>query len=185
MTERWPHCGRSGPGPPSSAQLLRWHSGWKKSNKLIEPGSWVLSSGYAFKGSWPPCQSLVIHPTHAAHTPPGMAGEPESFFGLSATIASVVTRRPATELASCKATLTTLAGSMMPFPIRSPYSPVWASKPKDGDLWSVTLPTTIEPSTPAFSAIWRIGACSARRMMLIAGLLVFIVAFDLQRLRRP
>ena len=33
--------------------------------------------------------------------PPGMAGEPESFFGLSATIASVVTRRPATELASC------------------------------------------------------------------------------------
>ena len=29
-----------------------------------------------------------------------------------------------------------------------------------------TLPTTIEPSTPAFSAIWRIGACSARRTML-------------------
>jgi hypothetical protein len=26
MTERWPHCGRSRPGPPSSAQLLRWHS---------------------------------------------------------------------------------------------------------------------------------------------------------------
>ena len=39
-----------------------------------------------------------------------MAGEPKSFFGLSATIASVVTSRPATELASCKATLTTLAG---------------------------------------------------------------------------
>jgi hypothetical protein len=57
-----------------------------------------------------------------------MAGEPVSFFGLSATIASVVTRRPATELASCKATLTTLAGSMMPFVIRSPYSPVWAIK---------------------------------------------------------
>src|SRR6476620_5736525 len=74
--------------------------------------------------------------------PPGMSGEPKSFFGLSATIASVVTSRPATELASCKATLTTLAGSMMPFPIRSPYSPVWASKPKDDDLWSVTLPTT-------------------------------------------
>jgi hypothetical protein len=81
-------------------------------------------------------------------------------------MASVVTRRPATELASCKATLTTLAGSMMPFPIKSPYSPVCASNPNDGDLWSVTLPTTIEPSTPAFSAIWRIGACSARRMML-------------------
>jgi hypothetical protein len=45
--------------------------------------------------------------------PPGMAGAPESFFGLSATIASVVTSRPATELASCKATLTiaSLAGA--------------------------------------------------------------------------
>src|SRR6478736_1941919 len=99
--------------------------------------------------------------------PPGMAGEPKSFFGLSATIASVVTSRPATEPASCRATLTTLAGSMIPFPIRSPYSPVWASKPKVGDLFSSTLPTTIEPSTPAFSAIWRIGASSALSTMLM------------------
>ena len=29
------------------------------------------------------------------------------------------------------------------------------------------MPTTIEPSTPAFSAIWRIGACSARLTMLM------------------
>jgi len=29
MAERWPDCGRSRPGPPSSAQLLRWHIGWK------------------------------------------------------------------------------------------------------------------------------------------------------------
>ena len=31
-------------------------------------------------------------------------------------------------------------------------------KPKVGEAFSITLETTIEPSTPAFSAIWRIGA---------------------------
>jgi hypothetical protein len=36
---------RSRPGPPFSGQLLRWHIGWKRSNKLTESGSWVLSSG--------------------------------------------------------------------------------------------------------------------------------------------
>ena len=32
VAERCPHCGfqRSRPGLPSSAQLLRWHIGWKK-----------------------------------------------------------------------------------------------------------------------------------------------------------
>ena len=44
--------------------------------------------------------------------PPGMAG---SFFsGFSATMASVVISRPATEAASCRAVRTTLVGSMMP-----------------------------------------------------------------------
>jgi hypothetical protein len=42
---------------------------------------------------------------------------------------------------------------------------VWALKPKLSDLFSSTLPTTIEPSTPAFSTIWRIGAWMARRTM--------------------
>jgi hypothetical protein len=50
MTEQWPHRGRSRPGQPSSAQLLRCHSGQKRSNKLIESGSLALSSGFAFKG---------------------------------------------------------------------------------------------------------------------------------------
>jgi hypothetical protein len=44
--------------------------------------------------------------------PPGIAGGGDAFFGASATMASVVTSRPATEAASCKAARTTLAGSM-------------------------------------------------------------------------
>ena len=46
---------------------------------------------------------------------PAPAAAASSFFsGFSATIASVVMSRPATEAASCSAVRTTLAGSMMP-----------------------------------------------------------------------
>ena len=45
--------------------------------------------------------------------PPGGIGGP-FFSGFSATIASVVTSRPATEAASCSAVRTTFVGSMMP-----------------------------------------------------------------------
>jgi len=45
--------------------------------------------------------------------PCGMAGG-AFFSGFSATIASVVTSRPATDAASCSAVRTTLVGSMMP-----------------------------------------------------------------------
>src|ERR1051326_4873579 len=45
--------------------------------------------------------------------PPGIAGA-AFFSGISATIGSVVTRRPATEAAPCSAKLTTLGESMMP-----------------------------------------------------------------------
>src|SRR4029077_11471717 len=55
--------------------------------------------------------------------PPGIAGIADSFFGSSATIASVVIKRPATEAASCRAQRTTLVGSMMPLLTRLPYSP--------------------------------------------------------------
>ena len=58
--------------------------------------------------------------------PPGIAGA-DSFFGISAIMASVVMRRPATEAASCRAVRTTLVGSMMPFWMRLPYSPLCAS----------------------------------------------------------
>jgi len=51
--------------------------------------------------------------------PGGMAGAGVCFFGASATIASVVTSRPATEAASCSAARTTLAGSTMPLSTRS------------------------------------------------------------------
>src|SRR5690348_9547795 len=87
--------------------------------------------------------------------PPG--GMPGVLFGsgLSATIPSVVINSPATEAASCSATRTTLVGSIIPAATMSLYSPDCASKPKFGSPLSVSLPTTIEPSTPEFSAIWR------------------------------
>src|SRR5919108_512137 len=50
---------------------------------------------------------------------------------------------------------------MMPSPTRSWYSPVSALKPSPA-FSSRTLFTTTEPSTPAFSAIWRTGSSRAR-----------------------
>jgi hypothetical protein len=97
------------------------------------PGSCVASSplielarqpkrsrGDASQKSMPP-----IPPPMPPPGPPGIAGL--CFFGSSATIASVVIRRPAMEAASCSAIRTTLVGSMMPFDTRLPYSPVCAS----------------------------------------------------------
>ena len=46
--------------------------------------------------------------------PGGIAGPPAFFFGSSATIASVVIKRLATEAAFWIAVRTTLVGSMMP-----------------------------------------------------------------------
>src|SRR5207253_11011249 len=73
-------------------------------------------------GSWSDQKSIP--------PPPGMDGAAPCFFGTSATIASVVISRPATEAAPCSAWRTTLVGSMIPFDTRLPYSPVCASKPK-------------------------------------------------------
>ncbi|MNE14170.1 hypothetical protein D3C80_1070330 [compost metagenome] len=60
---------------------------------------------------------------------------------------------PATEAADFRAERTTLAGSITPIWTRSPYSSVWALKPNEASVESMTLPTTIEPSTPEFSEI--------------------------------
>jgi hypothetical protein len=59
--------------------------------------------------------------------------------GLSATIASVVINRPATDAASSSAVRTTFAGSMTPNLNMSPYSSVWALKPKLGSVDSTHL----------------------------------------------
>ena len=50
--------------------------------------------------------------------PPGICGiPPDSFFGFSAIIASVVIINPATDAAFCNATRTTFAGSITPEPV--------------------------------------------------------------------
>ena len=110
--------------------------------------------------------------------PPPCIGE-DSFFGCSATMASVVTSRPATDAASCSAVRTTLVGSMMPAATMSTYGSFWASKPNVSDLFSATLLTTIEPSAPAFSAIWRIGAFERAQHDVDAGLDVGVVRLQL------
>ena len=81
--------------------------------------------------------------------PPGGIAGVVFFSGFSATIASVVTSRPATEAAFCNARRTTLVGSIMPALTMSTYSRVCASKPRLGSLASSNFPTTIEPSAPA------------------------------------
>ena len=78
-------------------------------------------------------RTLIIPPIPPMPPPAGIAGA--GSFGSSATIASVVMRRPATEAASCSAVRTTLAGSMMPASTMSTYSSVWASKPKVSDFF--------------------------------------------------
>jgi hypothetical protein len=83
-------------------------------------------------------------------------------------MASVVISRPATEAASCRAVRTTLAGSMTPaFDHVAIFAGLGVVAEVGEFFFSRILPTTIEPSTPAFSAIWRTGACSARRTMLM------------------
>jgi hypothetical protein len=69
-------------------------------------------------------------PVHMPPMPPMSPMPPppigSSFFGSSATMASVVIIRPAIDAAFCSAVRTTLVGSRMPILIMSPYSPVCA-----------------------------------------------------------
>ena len=72
-----------------------------------------------------PSSVLIGQKSMPPMPPPGIAVL--CFLGTSATIASVVMSRPATEAAPCSAARTTLVGSMMPFDIMLTYSPDWAS----------------------------------------------------------
>ena len=78
-----------------------------------------------------------------------------SFFssGISVTMTSVVSIKPATLAAFCNAQRDTFVGSMIPALIMSTYSSVAALKPALGFLSSRNFPTTTEPSIPALAAI--------------------------------
>ena len=80
----------------------------------------------------PPMPPMPHRPPMSGMPPPPPA-EP-SLAGLSATMASVVISRPATEAASSSAVRTTFAGSITPNLNRSPYSSVCALKPNFGSL---------------------------------------------------
>src|SRR4051812_3580431 len=95
---------------------------------------------------------------------PPMSGMPPplALSGISATIASVVRMFLAIDAAFWSAERVTIAGSITPAPTRSTISPVAAFKPWPLSALRTSL-TTTEPSSPAFSAIWRSGSSSARR----------------------
>src|SRR4029077_15466130 len=97
--------------------------------------------------------------------PPGGIAGADLSSGLSATMASVVSIRLATEAAFCSAVRTTLVGSMMPAFSRSSYSSAAALKPNE-PFPERTLSRTMEPSAPAFFAIQRSGSSMARRTIL-------------------
>ena len=71
---------------------------------------------------------------------------PAAGSGLSATIASVVIKSPATDAAFCKADLTTLVGSITPDLTKSVNSLVCALKPKFASVDSKSFPTITAPS---------------------------------------
>src|SRR3990167_5416507 len=85
--------------------------------------------------------------------------------GFSAISASVVRSRPATLDAFCIALLVTFAGSTIPASIMSQYSSLAASNPF-APFSSLTFPTTMDPSHPAFAAIPLKGSSSALLTML-------------------
>ena len=58
--------------------------------------------------------------------PPGIGGGGVSFFGISATAASIVKMSPAMDAAFCSADRVTLVGSSTPSRTMLPYFPVWA-----------------------------------------------------------
>src|SRR5437762_2234464 len=109
--------------------------------------------------------------------PDGIAGA-GFFSGISATIASQVSTRPATDAASCSAVRTTLVGSMIPAWNMSLYSLACASKPQFTSLFSSSFPTTMGPSAPAFSTICRIGALRALAHDVDADLLIAVLGVE-------
>src|SRR2546425_1270624 len=91
------------------------------------PGHVTRSASYMSIPSMPPIPPMP------------WAWPPAFFFSStsSATIASVVSKSPATEAAFCSAVRLTLVGSSTPISTRSPNSSVWALKPK------LPVPSTI------------------------------------------
>jgi hypothetical protein len=82
--------------------------------------------------------------------PPGIAGT--SFFGCSATMASVITSAPATEAASCRATRTTFAGPIMQDMLRRLLERLREDFAKLGEAeWKGAIP-------PEFAVQYLVGA---------------------------
>src|SRR6266568_582891 len=140
---------------------------------------WSLQGrGYGGNLGSPRFRSLPGHVTRSASymsipsmppIPPMPWAWPPAFFfssTSSATIASVVSKSPATEAAFCRAVRLTLVGSSTPISTRSPNCSVWALKPKL-PFPSTILFITTEGSAPELATIWRNGSSSARRTILM------------------
>ena len=75
-------------------------------------------------------ENYIMPPIPPMPPPGGIGGMADFSSGFSATMASVVSKRPAMDAAFCKAVRTTLVGSTIPAFIRSSYCSVAALKPK-------------------------------------------------------
>ena len=140
---------------------------------VVEPRSsvsFVISwrkprSGAGLSGLLDQARASHIIPSIPPMPPGGIAG-PSSFFGFSATVASVVISNPAIDAAFCNAVRTTFVGSRIPIFTRSPYSSVCALNPKLPFPSEIRFCTT-DGSPPALATIWRNGSCIARRAIEI------------------
>src|SRR5512145_834371 len=96
-----------------------------------------------------------------------MAGSAGPGSALSVIRASVVSSNAAIEAACCRATRSTLVGSMMPARIMSTYSLVSASKPRVSGTMALTFSTTTEPSSAPYDA--DTGALVSRELEAVEG----------------
>lgn len=109
----------------------------------------------------PPIPPIPPMPPMPPYIPLGFS----SFF--STIMHSVVVMYELTEAASSKATLTTLAGSIIPLAIKSTNSPLLASNPKLVLVLERTRSIVVIPSKPALSEMVLQGRLIAFLMILI------------------
>ena len=90
---------------------------------IVTPGLWKAPHEAGLSVQLDVAWAPYIIPSIPPMPPGGIAG-PLSFFGFSATVASVVISNPAIDAAFCSAARTTFVGSRIPIFTKSPYSSV-------------------------------------------------------------
>src|ERR1700687_4349904 len=109
------------PPPRASYNRLGQYRGKEKAPQILEDLRGLFDSHLPCEGRF-----YMSIPPMPPMPPPGAPCACSSSFGDSAIMTSVVSNRPATEAAFCRARRVTLVGSKMPISTISPYSSVAA-----------------------------------------------------------